>query len=191
MIDLDSVDLGMLEAKMHTDKGTMVIGFYPEQAPGHVRNFAKLVQEGFYDGLAFHRVISNFMVQGGCPNTREGARGTPGTGSPGHNIDAEFSDLPHKRGVLSMARSQDPNSAGSQFFIVHAEHAQSLDGQYSVFACLKDGFDVLDAIASVECEFSHGGERSKPVTRVGIETVELGIAEPEPAQGETEAGSES
>ena len=173
MIDLETVDLSTLEAVMETDKGTMTIGFYPEQAPGHVRNFAKLAQDGFYDGLAFHRVIRNFMIQGGCPNTREGATGAPGTGGPGYQIDAEFSDLPHKRGVLSMARSQNPNSAGSQFFVVHAEHATHLDQQYTVFGVVKEGLDVLDTIAGIDVDFGPGGERSKPLTAVRITTVGL------------------
>lgn len=177
MIDLDTVDLSQLEAVIETGKGNMVIGFYPEQAPLHVRNFADLSQQGFYDGLAFHRVLRNFMVQGGCPNTKEGVKGTPGTGGPGHTVQAEFSDLPHKRGVLSMARASDPNSAGSQFFIVHAEHATNLDGQYTVFGYVKEGLDVLDAIASVECEFSEGGERSSPSERQGLTTVTIQVCE--------------
>lgn len=176
MIDLDTVDLATLEATMETTKGTMVIGFYPEKAPGHVRNFAKLAQEGFFDGLAFHRIIKGFMIQGGCPNTKEGASGHPGTGGPGYQIDAEFSDLPHKRGALSMARSSDPNSGGSQFFVVHGEHVNSLDGQYTVFGQLKEGLDVLDEIAGVDVTFG-GGEESKPVDRVGIERVTVGAVE--------------
>ncbi len=176
MIDLETVDLSTLEATMVTDKGTMTIRFHADKAPGHVRNFASLAQKGFYDGLAFHRIIRNFMIQGGCPNTREGAGGVPGTGNPGHTIPAEFSDLPHTRGSLSMARSQDPNSAGSQFFVVHNEHVAQLDGQYTVFAYVTEGLDVLDAIASVDCEFGSMGERSSPTERVGIETVSMGIA---------------
>ena len=177
MIDLDTADLSKLEAVLETSKGKMVIGFYPEQAPLHVRNFADLSQKGFYDGLAFHRTIRNFMVQGGCPNTREGADGIAGTGGPGHTVQAEFSDLPHKRGVLSMARSSDPNSAGSQFFVVHAEHADFLDGQYTVFGFVKQGLDVLDALASVECEFTSSGERSEPVERQGLNRVAIQLAE--------------
>lgn len=195
MIDLETVDLSTLEAVMTTDKGEMTIGFYSEQAPGHVKNFLDLAQKGFYDGLAFHRVVRNFMIQGGCPNTREGAQGAPGTGGPGYQIDAEFSDLSHDRGVLSMARSQDPNSAGSQFFVVHAEHAQHLDGQYSVFGKLKSGLDVLDAIASTEVEFGPGGERSKPTERIGIVSVTVREAPVEieeaeaPAEGDGDGGA--
>ena len=178
MIDLDSADLGQLQAVMETDKGTMRIAFRPDVAPNHVRNFLKLAQSGFYDGTAFHRVIKNFMIQGGCPNTKEGARGTPGTGGPGWKIDAEFNDLPHERGAVSMARSANPNSAGSQFFLVHGAHVSSLDGQFTVFGKVREGLDVLDAIAGVEVGFSSGGERSKPVQRVGILRVRV---EPAPA----------
>lgn len=189
MIDLDTVDLATLEATMDTDKGTMVIGFYPEKAPGHVRNFARLAQEGFYDGLAFHRIIKGFMIQGGCPNTKEGASGHPGTGGPGYQIDAEFNDLPHKRGVLSMARASNPNSAGSQFFVVHGEHVASLDGQYTVFGQVKEGLDVLDEIAGVEVTFA-GGEESKPTARVVIKSVTLNVVET-PAESESAEGEAS
>jgi peptidyl-prolyl cis-trans isomerase B (cyclophilin B) len=187
VIDLDSVDLKTCEAVLETDKGTMCVGFWPEQAPGHVRNFLELAQKGFYDGTAFHRVVRGFMIQGGCPNTRQGQRGAPGTGGPGHTIKAEFSDLPHTRGTLSMARAKDPDSAGSQFFVVHAEHAEFLDGNYTVFGFVKDGLDVLDAIASVEVEFGAGGERSKPTERIGLRKVSVQIAAPEPADDAQEA----
>jgi peptidyl-prolyl cis-trans isomerase B (cyclophilin B) len=190
VIDLDRVDLKTCEAVLDTDKGTMSVGFWSEQAPGHVRNFLELAQKGFYDGTAFHRVIKGFMIQGGCPNTRRGQRGTPGTGGPGHTIKAEFSDLPHTRGTLSMARARDPDSAGSQFFVVHAEHAEFLDGSYTVFGFVKDGLDVLDAIASSEVEFGAGGERSKPVERIELRKISVQIAAPDPAGGERAAGGE-
>ncbi len=190
MIDLDSVDLSKLEAVLDTDKGKMVVAFYAEQAPKHVRNFADLAQQGFYDGLAFHRVIRNFMIQGGCPNTREGQGGIPGTGGPGHSVEAEFSDLPHKLGVLSMARSSDPNSAGSQFFVVHSKHAEFLDGQYTVFGYLKDGLDVLDALASVDCDFSSSGERSVPTERQSLNSVTLQVCEEPQAADESETAKE-
>ena len=179
MIDLDKADLAKLEAVLETDKGTMVLGFNPEQAPNHVRNFLDLAQKGFYDGLAFHRVVRNFMVQGGCPHSREGVPGSPGTGGPGYTIDAEFSDLPHNCGTLSMARAQEPNSAGSQFFIVHAEHAEHLDGKYTVFGRVVQGLDVLDELASVEVEFAPGGERSRPVERMSITRIAVREAAPE------------
>lgn len=173
MIDLDQTDPATLEAAMVTDKGTMVIGFLPDKAPRHVHNFLDLAQKGFYDHTAFHRVIRNFMIQGGCPNTRPGAKGRPGTGGPGHTLRAEFSDEPHLRGVLSMARAQDPNSAGSQFFIVHGEHAEFLDGQYTVFGRVEQGLDVLDEIAAVDTEFGAGGERSVPKQRIEIQRIDI------------------
>lgn len=195
MIDLETADLTRLEATIQTDKGAMVFGFHADKAPRHVRNFAQLAQDGFYDGIAFHRVIRNFMIQSGCPNTKEGASGTPGTGGPGHRIDAEFNDVEHTRGVMSMARSSDPNSAGSQFFVVHADHVPSLDGQYTAFAFLKEGEDVLDAIASIECEFGAGGERSAPVERVEIQSIELREVEPvvedAPAEASSDAASDA
>lgn len=174
MIDLDQTELQTLEAVLATSKGAMVLTFFPDKAPQHVRNFLRLAQDGFYDGLAFHRVIRNFMVQGGCPHTRAGATGMPGTGRPpGPPLRAEFNDVPHTRGVLSMARGRDPNSAGSQFFVVHAEHAAHLDGQYTVFGKVEAGLDVLDAIAGAECEFGADGERSVPRERIEIQNIEV------------------
>jgi peptidyl-prolyl cis-trans isomerase B (cyclophilin B) len=184
MIDLQTADLSQLEAVLVTSKGEMVVTFFADKAPGHVQNFLSLSQQGFYDGLAFHRVIRNFMIQGGCPNTRAGATGQPGTGRPeGVSLRAEFHDEPHTRGVLSMARSRDPNSAGSQFFIVHAEHAPHLDGQYTAFGRVEEGLDVLDEIASVECSFGPGGERSTPKERIEIERVEIRARQERNAQG--------
>lgn len=125
---------------------TMTLELYPETAPITVDNFVKLAKEGFYDGLIFHRVIEGFMIQGGDPD------GT-GMGGPGHTIKGEFAangvknDLKHTRGVISMARTMAPNSAGSQFFIMHAD-APHLDGQYAAFGKMTDGFDTLDEIAS-------------------------------------------
>jgi len=127
---------------------------YPEIAPLTVANFVKLIEEGFYNGLTFHRIISGFMIQGGCPD------GT-GTGGPGHTIKGEFSsngienNLKHSRGVLSMARSQNPNSAGSQFFIMHAD-SPHLDGQYAAFGKLIDGLDILDKIAETPATDRNG-----------------------------------
>ena len=125
---------------------------YPEIAPKTVENFEKLVKEGFYNGLCFHRVIPGFMIQGGCP------QGT-GMGGPGYHIQGEFAangiknDLKHERGVISMARAMDPNSAGSQFFIMH-EDAPHLDGQYAAFGKVIEGIEVVDEIASVATNFS-------------------------------------
>jgi peptidyl-prolyl cis-trans isomerase B (cyclophilin B) len=134
-------------AVIETSKGEIEIEFLPDKAPGHVDNFLKLARKGFYDGTTFHRVIPGFMIQGGCPNTKEGASGAPGTGGPGYNIDAEFNDTTHSRGVVSMARAQDPNSAGSQFFVCVAD-SKFLDGQYSAFGKVVRGMEVADAIVS-------------------------------------------
>lgn len=172
-MDLEQTDPNTIEAALVTDKGTMVVTFFPEQAPQHVRSFLNLAQSGFYDGIAFHRIVRNFMVQTGCPHSKDGAEGQPGTGGPGYQVPAEFNDIPHTRGILSMARSRDPNSAGSQFFIVHGAHADFLDGQYTVFGKVEDGLDVLDEIASIDCDFGPGGERSLPKQRVEIQRIEL------------------
>lgn len=133
---------------MNTNFGDIVIGFLPDKAPGHVENFKKLAKEGFYDGLKFHRVIPGFMIQGGCPNTREGASGMPGTGGPGYQIKAEFNDVDHQRGILSMARSQHPDSAGSQFFVM-VKHSPHLNKQYSAFGYVISGMEVADKIVSL------------------------------------------
>ncbi|MEO6593262.1 MAG: peptidylprolyl isomerase [Planctomycetota bacterium] len=177
-MDLDQIDHSAVEAALVTDKGTMVLTFFPDQAPRHVRSFLTLAQQGFYDGVAFHRIVRNFMIQTGCPHSKLDADGSstgaqPGTGGPGYQIPAEFNDIPHKRGILSMARSRDANSAGSQFFVVHADHAAFLDGQYTVFGQVEEGLDVLDEIACVDCDFGPGGERSKPKERVEIQHIEL------------------
>ena len=172
-MDLDQTDPATIEAAVVTDKGTLVVTFFPEQAPKHVRSFLTLAQQGFYDGVAFHRIVRNFMVQTGCPHSKRGATGEPGTGGPGHRLQAEFSDLPHTRGTVSMARGQDPNSAGSQFFVVQGEHARHLDGKYTVFGMVEEGLDVLDQIANVDCDFGPTGERSKPKERIEIRRIEL------------------
>jgi peptidyl-prolyl cis-trans isomerase B (cyclophilin B) len=151
--------------KIETEAGDMTAEFFTDLAPGHVENFVKLAREGFYDGTRFHRVIPGFMIQGGCPNTKDGESGHPGTGDAGYKIDAEFNDVHHERGVLSMARSQDPNSAGSQFFVCHGE-AGFLDNQYTAFGRLTGGFEALDAIASGAC--TPGGEGSSPVEPVQV-----------------------
>lgn len=149
---------------------------YPEVAPNTVNNFISLVKSGFYNGLIFHRVISGFMIQGGCP------KGT-GTGNPGYSIKGEFTsngyknDLKHSRGVVSMARSMFPDSAGSQFFIMH-EDAPHLDGAYAAFGKVVDGMNVVDEIANVRTDFS-----DRPLTPVVIEkaTVDtFGVDYPEP-----------
>jgi peptidyl-prolyl cis-trans isomerase B (cyclophilin B) len=159
----DPAALAGITATVDTTAGTMELSFLPEKAPGHVANFVKLAEQGFYNGTVFHRTIPGFMIQGGCP------KGT-GTGGPGYNIDAEFNDTPHVRGVLSMARSQDPNSAGSQFFICHGT-ASFLDKQYTAFGKLTAGADVLDKIANAPTK--KGGEGSSPVAPIKINKVTI------------------
>ena len=147
-------------------EGDIMIKLNKKAAPKTVENFEKLVREGFYNGLIFHRVIRGFMIQGGCP------KGT-GTGGPGYTIEGEFSangfenPITHKRGVVSMARSMDPNSAGSQFFIMHAD-APHLDGQYAAFGKVVAGMDIVDAIANSKTDFS-----DKPVVDVVIDKASL------------------
>ena len=158
-------------AVIKTSYGDMTVAFWPDVAPKTVENFKKLAREGFYDGTAFHRIIKGFMIQGGCPHTKAGATGAPGTGGPGWQIKAEFNAKPHERGVLSMARSAHPDSAGSQFFICHAE-ARFLDRQYTAFGEVVTGLDVLDRIAGVPCTGS-GRERSQPVERVAVKSIRL------------------
>jgi len=132
---------------INTKFGNIKIELLPEAAPNHVRNFIKLAGSGFYDGTLFHRIIPGFMIQGGDPESRGNDRSKYGTGGPGYMIPAEFNDRPHVRGTVSMARSQDPDSAGSQFFIV-VEDATYLDGQYTVFGKVVEGMQVADEIAA-------------------------------------------
>lgn len=152
--------------RLETSAGNITVEFFTDKAPCHVENFLKLARDGFYDGTHFHRVLPGFMIQGGCPNTKAGAGGAPGTGGPGWKVDAEFNDVHHERGVLSMARAQDPNSAGSQFFVCHGE-AGFLDNQYTAFGRVVDGFEALDAIAAGACK--PGGEGSSPLEPVKVE----------------------
>ena len=137
-------------AVIETDLGDITLEFFPNDAPGHVENFVDLAETGFYDGTVFHRIIPGFMIQGGDPNTISGDPATWGTGGPPDSVDAEFNNIKHKRGILSMARSSDPNSAGSQFFIVHQD-STFLDGQYTVFGRVvtEEGLRTLDTIANV------------------------------------------
>lgn len=159
-------------AIISTSYGDMTLAFWPEVAPKTVENFKKLAREGFYDGTAFHRIIKGFMIQGGCPNTRAGARGMPGTGDPGYKLKAEFNAKSHQRGVISMARAADPDSAGCQFFICHG-NASFLDRQYTAFGQLVGGDDVLERIASVPTRAGGGGERSTPVDRIEVTKVTI------------------
>jgi peptidyl-prolyl cis-trans isomerase B (cyclophilin B) len=159
-------------AVIKTSYGDMTIAFWPEVAPKHVENFKKLAREGFYDGTAFHRIIKGFMIQGGCPNTKKGAKGLAGTGDPGYKVKAEFNDRPHVRGVISAARAQHPDSAGCQFFIVHGD-ARFLDKQYTAFGQLVGGDDVLERIANVPTKSGGGGEKSTPIDRIEVESVKI------------------
>lgn len=135
-------------AVIETSMGTIKFRFLANKAPGHVKNFKKLAGSGFYNGTTFHRVIPDFMIQGGDPNSKDDDRSNDGMGGPGYMIKAEFNDTSHRRGVVSMARSQDPDSAGSQFFICVGD-ATYLDGQYSAFGEVVEGMDVVDKIVAV------------------------------------------
>lgn len=158
---------------LHTNLGKIVIELFPNDAPNHVANFIKLSEDGFYDGTIFHRIIPGFMIQGGDPNTKDGDQNTWGTGGPGNFVNAEFNTIKHNRGIVSMARSTDPNSAGSQFFIVHKD-SNFLDEQYTVFGRIvtEESFETLDKIASVET-----GDKDIPVNteQVKITKAELVI----------------
>ena len=134
-------------AIIHTKFGDITLRFFPEDAPEHVKNFIELAQKDFYTKTTFHRIIPGFMIQGGDPNSKSPDRSRHGMGGPGYNLKAEFNNQPHKRGTLSMARSADPDSAGSQFFIC-VSAAPHLDGQYTVFGEVTDGMDVVDKIVS-------------------------------------------
>ena len=160
-------------AVINTTDGTMVIAFWPDEAPNTVANFKKLARQGFYDGTAFHRIMKGFMIQGGDPLTKDPSKEDAwGTGGPGYNINAEFNDHSHQYGVISMARSADPNSAGSQFFIVDG-NASFLDHQYTAFGHLIKGNDVLDKIANTPVGPSATGENSKPLQRVGVTSIKI------------------
>lgn len=136
-------------AVIKTKFGDMEIMFFPDKAPNHVQNFVKLAKSGYYNGTIFHRVIPGFMIQGGDPNTKDPKKPeTYGMGGPSEKLKAEFNDTPHRRGIVSMARTNDPNSAGSQFFIV-VKDSNFLDGQYTVFGEVVKGMDVADKIVNL------------------------------------------
>jgi cyclophilin family peptidyl-prolyl cis-trans isomerase len=142
--DVQSNEIAVIE----TTLGNIELEFLEDKAPEHVKNLKDLAKKGFYDGTTFHRVIPGFMIQGGDPNSKSEDRSTHGTGGPGHSVNAEFNDTPHDRGILSMARSQDPNSAGSQFFIV-VKDSHFLDNQYTAFGRVVAGMEVVDKIVNV------------------------------------------
>jgi peptidyl-prolyl cis-trans isomerase B (cyclophilin B) len=135
------------KAIIETKFGNITLKFFPDVAPGHVKNFIDLAKKGFYDGTTFHRVIPGFMIQGGDPNSKNPDKRTHGQGGPGYTIKAEFNDRPHTRGTLSMARAQNPDSAGSQFFIC-VKDAPFLNKQYTVFGEVESGMEAVDKIVS-------------------------------------------
>jgi peptidyl-prolyl cis-trans isomerase B (cyclophilin B) len=155
-------------AIINTTEGEMIAEFWSDVAPKTVENFTTLAKKGFYDGTAFHRVIKGFMIQGGDPLTKDASKESVwGTGDPGYKIKAEFNKKSHVRGVLSMARSNHPDSAGSQFFICHGD-PKFLDGQYTTFGQLIKGDDVLEKIATAP---THPGDR--PVKRMGVIRIKI------------------
>ncbi len=160
-------------AVIKTSAGEMVVEFWPDVAPKTVENFKKLSREGFYDGTCFHRIIKGFMIQGGDPLTKDASKEAAwGTGDPGYKIKAEFNDRSHQRGVLSMARSQDPDSAGCQFFVCLGD-ASFLDKKYTAFGKVLKGDDVLGKIGETPVAPSAGGEPSKPTVRVAVESIKI------------------
>jgi peptidyl-prolyl cis-trans isomerase B (cyclophilin B) len=158
----------MSTTNIETNFGKISFKLLPELAPETVRNFEKLAKSGFYDGTLFHRVIPGFMIQGGDPNTKTDNKGSWGMGGPGYNIKAEFSSSSHLRGIVSMASSQDPNSAGSQFFIVTAD-STFLDRQYTVFGEVTEGMDVADKIVNLNKDSNDCPLEKIPMIHVTVE----------------------
>jgi peptidyl-prolyl cis-trans isomerase B (cyclophilin B) len=160
-------------AVIKTSEGDMVVQFWTDAAPNTVENFKKLARQGFYDGTIFHRIVKGFMIQGGDPNSKDPAKeNSYGEGGPGYNIKAEFNDHSHDRGVISMARGPDPDSAGSQFFICLAP-VHRLDRQYTTFGKLIKGEDALEKIGDTPVTRNSMGEPSKPTKRVVIESIKI------------------
>ncbi len=177
---IEEIVVAPVDVVVETKFGNIELKLFPDVAPGHVENFLKLAKSGFYDGTIFHRVIPDFMIQGGDPNSKGLNRSTHGAGGPGYSIDAEFNDKLHVRGALSMARSRNPDSAGSQFFIV-VKKSSFLDNQYTVFGEVVSGMDVADKIVSQEKD-----ARDNP-----IERIEMTIRVIEPVKEETEGEEET
>jgi len=160
-------------AVIKTNEGEMVVQFWTDAAPNTIENFKKLARSGFYDGTIFHRIVKGFMIQGGDPNSKDpGKESRYGEGGPGYKIKAEFNDHSHQRGVISMAREPDPDSAGSQFFICLAP-VPRLDGEYTTFGKLIKGDDVLQKIGDTPVTRNSAGESSKPTKRVVIESIKI------------------
>ena len=160
-------------AVIKTSEGDMVVQFWTDAAPKTIENFKKLARSGFYNGTIFHRIVKEFMIQGGDPNSKDPAKeDSYGAGGPGYKIKAEFNDHPHDRGVISMAREPDPDSAGSQFFICLAP-VHRLDHQYTTFGKLIKGDDVLEKIGDTPVERNSQGEVSKPAKLVVINKIEI------------------
>jgi len=157
-----------MKGVIDTNFGKIVIEFFPEDAPKTVENFVKLAKSSFYDGTLFHRVIPGFMIQGGDPNTKSNNRRAWGTGGPGYTIKAEFNSRSHERGIVSMARAQDPNSAGSQFFIV-VKDSKFLDKQYTVFGRVVEGMDVADRIVNLKRDGNDAPLQDARMNKVYIE----------------------
>ena len=165
-------------AVIKTAAGEMVIEFWPDVAPKTVENFITLAKKGFYDGTAFHRIIKDFMIQGGDPKTKDAALEDEwGTGDPGYKIKAEFNDRKHEPGVISMARGSNPDSAGCQFFICLGSPS-FLDGKYTAFGKVIKGEDVLKKLGETPVGASRGGEASKPKERVNVVSIKIVPAEP-------------
>lgn len=160
-------------AVIKTTEGDMVVQFWTDAAPNTIQNFKKLAKQGFYNGTIFHRIVKGFMIQGGDPNSKDPAKeNSYGAGGPGYKIKAEFNDHSHQRGVISMAREPDPDSAGSQFFICLAPVTR-LDHQYTTFGKLIKGDDVLTKIGDTPVTRNSMGENSKPTKRVTIEKIDI------------------
>jgi cyclophilin family peptidyl-prolyl cis-trans isomerase len=161
-----SVDYSKKKAVIATNKGSFTVGFRPDKAPLHVENFVQLAMAGKYDGAPFHRIISGFMIQGGDFTNKNGTGGHSWKG-PGTTVKAEFNDIPHDKGTLSMARTNDPNSGGSQFFVCVGRQT-FLDGKYTAFGQVESGYEVVDAISKVKT-----GAGDKPVDPVTMTSVKI------------------